>query len=747
MPLSNYLRTAGCVVGLAFVITGCQTTEPSGISPAVADAWNGPFPRLERDGGSPAGRAIGSPLGSASTKVGEPTLFDGTGRFIGTSPSESGIGSSEPPTDGVTINLVGVPLSQAAKAVLGDVVGVRYTLDPGIDGKVTLQTPAPVSRPAAVELFQAAIRPSNAALVYSGGVYRVVPLDQANAGSRLHVEGDPGAQSNLGTGVRVVQLKFVNASEIRRILDPISPKGGVVRVDDARNTITLSGSDQDVSGMLEAISIFDIDVMKGMSFGIVPVRTSQPSAIADELKTIFASDREGPMGGMVRFLPNKRLGAILVVTPQAKYLSRAVTWIKKLDSQAEGTEKQFYTYSVQNRRAKELVTVLQSMFATSKDVSGSPASARNVAPPYQEASLQSPATTQTQPSGGGGLSLASASSLAQPNRASGADSSATPTSSVQLGRDEATGEARIRVGADEAKNAILIEATPADYRRLMRMIGSLDVIPSQVLIEATIAEVSLNDELKFGVRWYMQQKNSSYTFTDDATGAVSSVFPGFSYALKAANITATLTALNAITTVNVISSPSLTVADNRTAQLQVGDEVPITTQSAVSVLTPGSPVVNSVSYKDTGVILSITPRINESGRVMLDIEQEVSTVSNTTSSGIDSPTISQRRVRTTVVVNDGEAFALGGMMQNSKTVTNTQIPVVGDIPYLGSAFKMKDNKIGKTELIILIAPHVIRNLTEARRITDEFRREMAISIPNLRTEPKTYEQTFRRTLE
>jgi general secretion pathway protein D len=223
--------------------------------------------------------------------------------------------------------------------------------------------------------------------------------------------------------------------------------------------------------------------------------------------------------------------------------------------------------------------------------------------------------------------------------------------------------------------------------------------------------------------------------------------------VKAANLAGSLNALNAITNVNVISSPSLTVAANKTAMLQVGDQVPITTQSAVSVLTTGAPLVNSVSYRDTGVILSITPRINKSGRVLLDIEQEVSSVVPTTSSEINSPTIRQRRVRTTVMLNDGEGLALGGMMQTNKSVANTQIPIIGDLPLLGNAFKQKDNQIGKTELIIIITPHVIRNLDEARAVTDEFRRELSVHIPRdrgqtrNRGQTRSFEETIRRTFE
>jgi general secretion pathway protein D len=292
-------------------------------------------------------------------------------------------------------------------------------------------------------------------------------------------------------------------------------------------------------------------------------------------------------------------------------------------------------------------------------------------------------------------------------------------------------------------------ATSEDYKRIRRVIESLDVVPNQVLIEATIAEVTLNDDMQFGVRWYFQNAKSasSATFTNDLGGAVSSVFPGFSYALKAASAQATLNALNAVTTVNVISSPSLMVLDNKTASLQVGDEVPVTTQSAVSVLTPGAPVVNSVSYMNTGVILSITPRINDSGRVLLDIEQEVSSVEQTTSSGIDSPTIQQRKIKTSVVLNDSEALTLGGLIQNQKTTTKTQVPLLGDIPLLGSAFRNKDDKIGKTELIIIITPRVVRNLNEAQEVTDEYRRKLDVYVPRVTGGQRSFGQNLGRMLQ
>ncbi len=747
---------------LALTMSGCQTIDDEGST----NTWNA-SPIARRGDEVPRRSSSGGTALLGNEPAGKSTIIEGTGRFIG-EPSASdrlsapeGRSAPEGAADNVTLNLVNVPAPQAAKTVLGDILAVRYTVDPGIEGKITIQTPKPVAKSDVIDLFQSALRANGAAIVNANGMYRIVPIDQAPVGAAIQIGSRPEPQSKLGTELRVVQLKYISAAETRRVLEAIVPRGSIVRTDEARNLITLSGSDQEIAGALDTIALFDVDVMKGMSFAIIPVATSQPDTIANELRNVFASDHEGPMAGMVRFIPNQRLKAILVISPQRAYLARADTWIRKFDAQAEGSEKQFFTYSVQNRRAQELVDVLQSMF--SKET-GAGRTARNVSPQFREASVQ--------PSGSAGQSIGGTSS---PFPSSGAAStglmqaSASPTQggtspsplsnggsaaatsgqdrSAQSGGDTSDEEPRVKIVADDAKNAILIEATQADYKRVMRVLENLDVMPNQVLIEATIAEITLNDELKFGLRWFLNGKSSTTSFTDDPAGAISSVFPGFSYALTATKLAATLNALNSITDVNIVSSPTLTVMDNKTATLQIGDEVPITTQSAVSVLTTGAPVVNSVTYKDTGVILSITPRINESGRVQLDIEQEVSSVASTTSSGIDSPTIHQRRIKTSVTVNNGEGLALGGMIQDSKTVSHTQVPIVGDIPVIGNAFKSKDNTMVKTELIVIITPHVIRNLTEARAVTDEFRRQMSIYTPRDYHHPRTFEQSVRRTFE
>jgi general secretion pathway protein D len=325
--------------------------------------------------------------------------------------------------------------------------------------------------------------------------------------------------------------------------------------------------------------------------------------------------------------------------------------------------------------------------------------------------------------------------------------------SAALGEDS-----RFRLAADDAKNVLVIMATPDDYRRILRVIETLDVLPNQVFIEATIAEVTLNDTLQFGVEWFFQkgksaaalsnQPNTPTPFNDvlgnNLLGAsVSSAFPGFSYALRTASAMVTLNALNGLTSVNIISTPSLTVLDNHQAVLQVGDQVPVTSLQSATAL---GNTFTSVSYKDTGVILSLTPHISESGRVILNLVQEVSNVSPDTTPGSTTPTIQQRKVNTQVVVNDGDSLMLGGLMQNSRTNATTQMPGLGDLPVFGNAFKNKNDTIRKTELLIMITPHVLRSVVEAREITEEYKRQILDISRNAIKRPHDMRQTIDRAI-
>lgn len=708
------------IVVSSVLIASCTTIpEPQiGSEPIV---YGSPRHETGKERRDYPGQALASPIGAGAP---EPSSFEfGTGSFTA-QPAATGATPAGGAKGTITLNLVRVPVEQAARSVLGDVFGVSYSIDPRAEGTITLQTPRPVDRAGLAALFDASLKSAGLALIDSGQAYRIVPADvAAQAGPAFR--GETGGE--LGASVQIISLRHVAASEMRRILEPMAASGSILRADDARGTLTVSGSPADIAALRETAAVFDVDAMRGMSFALVPVKSVSPDVIADDLKRAFGSDREGPMNGMVQIIPNKKLKSVLIISPNRTYLTRAERWVRRMDSQARGTERQFYTYTARNRPAKELATILQTMFAPA--TSQQRQSEQPVAPRFQPTPVDSPSRSAAGDFAFGGPAVASGGAG---GRASGFGRD--PESTVPPEEQAAAGgrlganqddEAPMRIVADEPNNSILILATASEHQRVLRVLENLDIMANQVLIEATIAEVALKDDLQFGLRWYFQNQRNTAQFTDAITGALGPVFPGFSYALRATNVQVTLNALNDITKVNVVSSPSLMVVDNRVATLQIGDQVPITTQSAVSVLTPGAPVVNSIQYRDTGVILQIRPKINESGRVLLEIEQEVSSVQRTTSSNLDSPTIQQRRVKTTVVVNDGESIALGGLIQDGKTQTNKQVPVLGDLPLIGGAFRSRDDSINKTELVIFITPRVVRDLNEAQAVTEEYRQRLS----------------------
>lgn len=742
------------LLALSLVFSGCTTHTEKVI---VHDVGS-PVRALSDDGKNRlAGFFSSLPDPSAAPPQQSRAVY-GSGEFVGER-APSILKAAARDVDGrtYTLNLVSATVPEAAAAVLGDIYRVNYTVDSKIDSLVTIQTSRPVDKAGVAELFEAALRSIGAAIVKNGNVYRVVTADQSAMGASLSGNGDG---ERIGNGLKIVPLRYIAAAEMKRILEPMATFGGMVRVDNSRNALTLSGTEQEIAAMEEAISVFDVDVMRGMSFAMVPMRGVEPEAVVGDLDRIFAASAEGPMAGMVQFVPNNRLKSMLIISKQPHYLAEAQRWVQRLDEQGAGERRQFHTYIVRNRQAQELVGVLNDLFASEN----SGESPRPVAPTSREplnGNGSPPAVTASLVTGGaanGGSSRDVISSAFDADLPRPSQAFASVPLGVGMGGGEGTsagfgsgagGEPRIKIVADSSQNALLILASAADYKRVERVIANLDVIPNQVLIEATIAEVTLSDDLQFGVRWFLQNKSGSRSsaFSELVSGAVGSAFPGFSFVAKAAGGQITLNALNSVGHVNVLASPSLMVLDRKTATLQIGDQVPIKVQSAESVTTPGAPIVNSIAYKDTGVILSITPRINESGRVLLDIEQEVSNVQPNTSSGIDSPSFTRRRVKTSVVVSNGESVTLGGLIHDRHSQIDSQVPVLGDIPIFGNAFKDRKNIVEKTELIIMLTPRVVRDLNEAQAVTDEYRRKIELFAPRRKDPSKKILHNVRRVVE
>jgi general secretion pathway protein D len=658
-----------------------------------------------------------------------------TSRFVDDKPQE------------ITLNLVNVPIPQAAKSVMGDILEINYTVDARVAGNVTLQTSKPISKRQLLAMFEASLRDNNAAIVEGAGAYRIVPLEEAIR-VLTPMETTPGEPDRPGVRPQMIVLRYVGAEDMRDVIAPMIPEGMLLNVDTKRNALILSGTTQEIAAIRETISIFDVDWMKGMSFALVPVKSSSPEDLVNDLESVFQT-RSGPLKGIVRFIPNKRLKSVLVISSRSKYLADAAKWIRKLDALAESTRQNLHVYKVQNRTATDVAKVLQAVFqakegrqvAVEAGVAPKLASADTSLP--EIGSQQPQPAPQTQEQTGG-----------PETPIGGVDSTPgtepQPQSAAPVTAEGQGDQAAIRVVADDSNNALLVFSTDADYRRVLDVLEEIDAIPNQVLIEAVIAEVTLDDDLRFGVRWFFGDGQNTGIFGDVGVNSAGNIlknfvrpFSGFSYILRASDIAFSLQALAAVTDVRVLSSPSLVVLDNKTAKLQVGDQVPFPVNEQSTGI--GRDLITSFEQKDTGVILSVTPRINDSGRVTLDIEQEVSAAVPTTSSTTtDAPTIQQRKIKTSVVISDGESLALGGLIQEREETTKSKVPVFGDIPLLGNAFRQKRNFIKRTELLIFIRPRVIRSTEEARRVTDEFRKQLGVQAPRVRRIEPTPESEINR---
>ena len=658
---------------------------------------------------------------------------------------------------GVSFNFVNADVREVVREILGGQLHLAYVVDPKLQATITVQTGAPLPREAVLPALENVLQANGVALVQRDGVYRVLPLDQA---AKAGV-GAESLQDQPGYGMRLIPLRYAAASDLKTVLEPFLPPGGVLQVDAARNLLIVTGSAGALDGFADLVRQFDVNWMVGTSFALYHLRVGSAKDIAQELDTIFGEGGSAPVAGLVRILPIERLNAILVISPQRTYLGEVKSWVDRLDLGDDQTTPRLFEYRVQNSRAADLAAVLTQLFASGsvKTVEAEIAPGSKVAAmmAQQGASAAQAGTTPGAPApgtsgavtaapAGGAAAAAPAPSLLQPGaqRSTSGQQAALAASGLGTPGGGAGDIAlpSVRIVADEKNNALIIFARPRDYRMIEDAIKRLDVVPLQVLIEATIAEVTLNDNLQYGLQWFFSHASNSVQLLNNTnssggttTGGATDILPqfsgltGFNYLVGGGQAKAVLSALSQLTNVTVVSAPQLLVLDHQTAALQVGDQVPIISQTAQSVVTSGAPIVNSVEYLNTGVILQVTPRVNASGQINLDIDQSVSDVAATTTSTINSPTITQRRIVTSVIVQDGETIALGGLIIDNHNTTKSGIPVLSDIPVVGSLFGTTAKSTGRTELLVLLSPRIVRSASEARSMTDELRNRMRAVRP------------------
>ena len=722
------MKTPTCRIALALTMMMLAACEPAPVRV--------PTPGHTTVAGSTAdssSSAIQLP-DSAPSRASRPNnIYPGTGTLIGTPGAQPPSGPRPNAKDGIQLAFTDVDINQVVASVLGEALGLNYSVDPSVKGTMSLRSSRALSPDELLPALEAALRVQDLALVQVNGTYHVVPVKDAP--HRVTSINLPTDHTQPGFSIQIVPLQFTSPAEMEKILQPFAPPGGVMKVDEARNLLLLAGSSQELNTMLDVVKTFDVDWLAGMSYGFFNLNYVDAKTAVTELSEIFA-DPKSPLAGVVRLVPVTRLNTILVITPQPKYLQAVEAWIKRLDVGGTSAGRRIYVYDVQNGRAEDLAKSLNKILSLPTTDEDQPTQARS------SFSMNSGSSPGSSFNTGVNSGLApgynpSTSFGGGPNATNNLYPPLLGSSAGQLGFSQnAPKQGDLRIVANNDSNSLLVLATPAEFSVIEAALLRLDAPSRQVLIEASLAEVTLNDELRYGVQWNYNGKKGPITLSDSATGAISQSFPGLSYLFTGStNISAVLNALETVTTVRVISSPKLVTLNNHEAQLQVGDEVPVATQSAVSVVNPDAPIVNSVQMQDTGVILSVTPRVNKNGLVEMDITQEVSNSVPTTTSGIDSPTIQQRKLSTTVVVKNGDTIALGGLITESKSKTKSGVPYLQKIPFLGALFRDTDNQTMRTELILLITPRVIRDDNEFQNVMDDLRNEFK-SLKDVFNEPK-----------
>jgi general secretion pathway protein D len=663
------------------------------------------------------------------------------------------------PTPGpgdISLDFADTDIREVVAQILGTILKVNYTIDPAIRGTATLHTVRPLNRSELLPALESLLAQNGAALVSSGALYRVVPIAQAAT----------TAATGAGTaGVVVVPLRYASAEDLGKVMQPYVGAGARIAVDPGRNALLIAGDPTARDGLIGLINAFDVDVLARQSYALLPVTSGDVKDFASAMQDAFRGQNGGALAGLVRVIPLSRINAVLVVSSQKRYIEEAQRVYALLDRSRRQTIRSWHVYYLQNSHSEDVAYVLQQAF-TPGNVTAQPTG--NTRSLTGQSMAGGTGGTPGTNAGGGGLGSGSAGTLGRSNLSGGFSGSGlgqpnalqtagapVPGQSPQLpagganpllggleqgGTDQGTDT--LRVIPDDANNAVLVYGTEREQSTMTAMLRKIDILPLQVRIDAVIAEVTLNDALQYGTQFFFRSgglngilNQATQTPANPAASSLNLSFPGFFLGGNGAGgAPFAIQALQQVTTVHVLSSPELLVLDNQPARLQVGSVVPYLSQTSQSTIATNAPIVSSINYQQTGVIMEVTPRVNSGGLVTLDVMQDVSSVATgITTPGINSPTFNERNVTSRVVVQDGETIGLAGLITDTASLGNQGIPWLKDVPILGLLAGNQNNTRQRTELLIMITPHVIHDQRDARTLTEDLREQLvnAAAVPAL----------------
>ena len=636
----------------------------------------------------------------------------------------------------VALNLENADLYQVLR-IIGSELKINYIVDPAVKGTVTINTSASVNRAELFNLLQMILAINGAAAVKSNGYYSIVPLGSAKQQPmNFHYakEAEEGALPEDAFTLMVVPMRFMSATEMSKILTPFMSPAGQIVVQDKGNIMLITDSSTKLRQLAEIVKVFDDPVIGRQRVHLFPVANNLAQNLVPELKSVFAGYGLSTGSSAIQFVPMDRLNSILAISPSPEIFAEVEEWIKKLDQPAHDAGMRNFIYKVQNAKASELKDILGSLYsAGASPVAQAPTQGQAQSQPTGTSS-ENPATVMGPTSGmaapSGAAPKSGANTLANPFENAGAVT-AGPAATLRMQSD-------VRIMADDRNNVLIIQATQHDYDSVLRTVQELDTLPKQVMIDARIYEVQLTGDLTFGLSAFLDKTNNLANPNITTNGSFSStagfVAQTFAILHNSYQLQLFLTASENRSRVRTLSSPSILVTDNTPARIQVGAEVPVPVGSALTPVQSGGTSIfaQTIQFRDTGVILTVTPRINASGVVTLNLAQEVSSAQPNTTGVSGAPQINKSQFQTTVMLQDGQTLALGGIITESTTNSRNRIPLLGDIPGIGMLFGQTTLNKSRTELVLLITPHVAQDIPQTNAMTDDLVGRMKAMKKDLR---------------
>lgn len=722
---------------LATLLAACASVP----TPDVRRDARMPQPVFQVDGvpRDAAAATVGGDGIAEEALAGDPRAIKhrGDGRVINESLAASAPPSLAGTSGEATFNFEGESLHAVVKVILGDMLGQNYVIAPGVQGTVTLATPKTVSPAQALSLLEMVLGWNNARMIYADGRYNIVPADAAVA------SGAVPARTGTATGARgfetrVVPLQYVSAVEMEKVLQPYARPNAIVNVDAGRNVITVAGTRQELENYLRTIEIFDVDWLAGMSVGVFPLVAGRAPQVVADLEKVFGEGSNSPVAGMFRFMPLDGANSVLVITSQPAYLDQIEQWIARIDGAGGGV--QLFSYELKYVTAKDLAERLSEVYGRRSGGGGGSRGGASLMPGLESTEI-----------GDGGMDGTSSADIG--DRGSSGSGGGLGSGSLSLGERQGgdtsvtleVDGAEVGVSAVDETNTLLVRSTGQAWRSIREVIDRLDVMPLQVHIEAQVVQVTLSGELAYGVSWFLEQgmaQNGIGPFPAPGAGGPSRWSTlggsiggeggaGLVWSLVKNDAAAIINALDTVSDVQMLQTPSVMVRNNYEATLNVGDRIPISSVT-VNPGFGGDSSYSQVQYLDTGTILKVRPRVTRDGTVFLDIVQEVSSPQ-----GDPDPNgnvrINTNRLKTNAVVQSGDTVFLAGLITDAVQRGSRGLPGLSRIPVIGGLFGQQRSLTERSEIVVLITPTLVRNQQDARTLTDEYGRRFRALEPLNRT--------------